>query len=77
MSLTGPALTSGHGELLNDTSNTLDGSRIDHILTNGAGIVAAGSSQVIDTFANGLWNSDHGGVFVQIKGKKQKAKKKK
>jgi endonuclease/exonuclease/phosphatase family metal-dependent hydrolase len=76
-SLTGPALTSGHGELLNDTSNTLDGSRIDHILTNGAGIVAAGSSQVIDTFANGLWNSDHGGVFVQIKGKKQKAKKKK
>jgi endonuclease/exonuclease/phosphatase family metal-dependent hydrolase len=75
-SLTGPALTSGHGELLNDTSNTLDGSRIDHILTNSTGIVGL-SSQVIDTFANGLWNSDHGGVFVQIKGAKQKAKKKK
>jgi endonuclease/exonuclease/phosphatase family metal-dependent hydrolase len=75
-SLTGPQLTSGHGELLNDTSNTLDGSRIDHILTNSPGIVGL-SSQVIDTFANGLWNSDHGGVFVQIKGKKKKAAKKK
>jgi hypothetical protein len=72
-SLTGPALTSGHGELLSDKSNVLDNSRIDHILTNAAGLIkAAGGSQVIDTFANGLWNSDHGGVFVRIKGKKKK-----
>jgi endonuclease/exonuclease/phosphatase family metal-dependent hydrolase len=75
-SLTGPALTSGHGELLNDATNTLDSSRIDHILTN-SDLVKGLKSQVIDTFANGLWNSDHGGVYVQIKGKKQKNKKKK
>lgn len=75
-SLTGPALTSGHGELLSDTSNVLDNSRIDHILTNSTSITLFKSS-VVDTFANGLWNSDHGGVYSSLNvpgGKKAKKK---
>jgi endonuclease/exonuclease/phosphatase family metal-dependent hydrolase len=65
--------TGGHGELLSDQSNTLGDGWIDHILTNNPGAIKRkGSAQVIDTFANGLWNSDHGGVYVKIKGKKKK-----
>ena len=72
-SLTGPLTTGGHGELLSDQSNTLADGFIDHILTNDPeSIKAKGPGRVIDTFANGLWNSDHGGVFVRIKGKKKK-----
>jgi len=68
--------TGGHGELLSDQSNTLADGWIDHILTNNPGAIKRkGNAQVIDTFANGLWNSDHGGVFVKIKGKKKKNKK--
>lgn len=71
-SLSGPGLTSGHGELLSDTSKGFDG-RVDHVLTNSADIEVT-STEVIDTFANGLFNSDHGGVFsrLRIKGGKKK-----
>jgi hypothetical protein len=62
----------GHGELLSDQSDLLGDGWIDHILTNNPGsIKKSGNAQVIDSFANGLWNSDHGGVFIKIKGKKR------
>jgi hypothetical protein len=75
-SRTGPGLTSGHGELLTDSSNLLDNSRIDHILTNSPRIGLAGSS-VFDVFRNGLWASDHGGVEsrLNVPGKKKNKKK--
>jgi endonuclease/exonuclease/phosphatase family metal-dependent hydrolase len=67
--------TGGHGELLSDQGNTLGDGWIDHVLTNNpAKIKRSGNAQVIDTFANGLWNSDHGGVYVKIKGKTKKKK---
>jgi endonuclease/exonuclease/phosphatase family metal-dependent hydrolase len=74
MPLSGPGLTSGHGELLNDLSDLFDG-RIDHILTNGPSIKLA-SSVVLDGVGGGLWASDHGGVLSRlvIKGGKKKKK---
>jgi hypothetical protein len=73
-SLAGAALTSGHGELLNDFSNVLDGSRIDHILTNSPSIGFT-TSTVLDPQGGGLWASDHGGVLSRLTvpgGKKKK-----
>jgi endonuclease/exonuclease/phosphatase family metal-dependent hydrolase len=74
-SLAGPALTGGHGELLNDFSNVLDGGRIDHILTNSASIGFT-TSQVLDSQGGGLWASDHGGVLSRllVPGKQKKKK---
>jgi hypothetical protein len=76
-SLTGPRLTSGHGELLSDLGNVLDNSRIDHILTNNSSITAR-SFVVLDPVGGGLWGSDHGGVLsrLAIPGGKKKGKKK-
>ncbi|HEX6587151.1 MAG TPA: endonuclease/exonuclease/phosphatase family protein [Solirubrobacterales bacterium] len=76
-SLTGPGLTSGHGELLSDLGNVLDNSRIDHILTNDPSITMR-SSLVLDPVGGGLWASDHGGVLsrLAIPGGKKKGKKK-
>jgi endonuclease/exonuclease/phosphatase family metal-dependent hydrolase len=73
-SLTGPALTGGHGELLNDFSNVLDGGRIDHILTNSP-TIGFTTSAVLDPQGGGLWASDHGGVLSRLLvpgGKKKK-----
>jgi hypothetical protein len=73
-SLTGAALTSGHGELLNDLGNGLDSSRIDHILTNSPAITFT-TSAVLDGQGGGLWASDHGGVLSRLTvpgGKKKK-----
>jgi endonuclease/exonuclease/phosphatase family metal-dependent hydrolase len=73
-SLTGPAPTGGHGELLNDLSNLLTDGRIDHILTNSAAITMR-SSLVLDGQGGGLWASDHGGVLSRLSvpgGKKKK-----
>jgi hypothetical protein len=64
-SVAGPQLTSGHGELLNDFSNVLDSSRIDHILTNSPSI-GFKSSTVLDGQGGGLWASDHGGVLSRL-----------
>jgi endonuclease/exonuclease/phosphatase family protein len=73
LSLSGPGLTGGHGELLSDLSNLLDDGRIDHILTNGPSVKLA-SSVVLDGVGGGLWASDHGGVLsrLKIKGGKKK-----
>lgn len=74
LSLTGPAPTGGHGELLSDLSNLLTDGRIDHILTNRPSIRMA-SSVVLDGIGGGLWASDHGGVLSRLKvpgGKKKK-----
>jgi hypothetical protein len=75
-SLTGAALTGGHGELLNDFSNVLDGGRIDHILTNSPAISFT-TSAVLDGQGGGLWASDHGGVLSRllVPGKAPKKKK--
>jgi endonuclease/exonuclease/phosphatase family metal-dependent hydrolase len=73
-SLSGPGLTGGHGELLNDLSNLLTDGRIDHILTNSPAITLA-SSVVLDGVGGGLWASDHGGVLSRLNipgGKKKK-----
>jgi hypothetical protein len=74
LSLSGPGLTGGHGELLSDLSNLLDNGRIDHILTNSPSITMK-SSVVLDGIGGGLWASDHGGVLSRLKvpgGKKKK-----
>jgi endonuclease/exonuclease/phosphatase family metal-dependent hydrolase len=74
LSLSGPGLTGGHGELLSDLSNVLDNGRIDHILTNGPSVKLA-STVVLDGIGGGLWASDHGGVLSRLKipgGKKKK-----
>jgi hypothetical protein len=74
LSLSGPGLTGGHGELLSDLSNLLDDGRIDHILTNGPSVKLA-SSVVLDGVGGGLWASDHGGVLSRLRipgGKKKK-----
>lgn len=68
--LSGGGITFGHGELLSDLTNVLDNSRIDHIMTNDPRVAVKGR-RVIDTFANSLWNSDHGGVFAALKVKKK------
>jgi endonuclease/exonuclease/phosphatase family metal-dependent hydrolase len=71
-SLTGPAPTAGlnsatgHTEILNNPGATNLTRRIDHILTNSAGITMK-SSRILDTFANGLWGSDHAGVLSILK----------
>jgi endonuclease/exonuclease/phosphatase family metal-dependent hydrolase len=73
-SLSGPGLTGGHGELLTDLSNVLDGGRIDHVLTNSPSITLA-STTVLDPIGGGLWASDHGGVLSRLRipgGKKKK-----
>jgi len=77
-SVSGPGLTGGHGELLNDLGNLLTDGRIDHILTNNPAITLA-SSVVLDGVGGGLWASDHGGVLsrLNIPGGKKKGKKKK
>ncbi|CAN5523999.1 hypothetical protein BH20ACT15_BH20ACT15_06750 [soil metagenome] len=68
--LSGGGITFGHGELLSDLSNVLDNSRIDHIMANDPRIAIKGR-QVVDTYANSLWNSDHGGLFAALKIKKK------
>lgn len=65
-SLTNPSFTSGHGQLLNDLTDTLQESRIDHLLTNSPSI-RLGSSVVFDPVVGGLWASDHGGVLSRLK----------
>jgi hypothetical protein len=66
----------GHGELLNDLSDTLDDGRIDHILTNNPSIRFR-SGVILDSMAGGLWASDHGGVLsrLAIPGGKKKGSK--
>jgi endonuclease/exonuclease/phosphatase family metal-dependent hydrolase len=69
-----PGFTGGHGELLNDLSNTLDNGRIDHILTNSPSIRLRGGA-ILDGQIGGLWASDHGGVLSTLNvpgGKKKK-----
>jgi hypothetical protein len=70
-----PGFSGGHGELLNDLSNTLDNGRIDHILANNPSI-ALRSGKILDPIGGGLWASDHGGVLSRLKvpGKKKKKK---
>ena len=60
--LTGPANTDGHAEILNNPNDNTFAKRIDWILTNSPSITMR-SSRVLNTFANGLWGSDHGGVL--------------
>jgi endonuclease/exonuclease/phosphatase family metal-dependent hydrolase len=69
-----PGFSAGHGELLNDLSNTLDNGRIDHVLTNSPSIRLRGGV-ILDGQIGGLWASDHGGVLSTLKvpgGKKKK-----
>jgi endonuclease/exonuclease/phosphatase family metal-dependent hydrolase len=61
-----PGFSGGHGELLNDLSNTLDNGRIDHILANNPSIRFR-SGTILDPIGGGLWASDHGGVFSRLK----------
>jgi hypothetical protein len=65
-----PGFSGGHGtaqqDVLNDLSNLLDNGRIDHILTNSPSI-AFRSGTILDGQTAGLWASDHGGVFSQLK----------
>jgi endonuclease/exonuclease/phosphatase family metal-dependent hydrolase len=73
-SLTGPAPTDGHAEVLNNPGDNSLTKRIDHILTNSPSIRMK-SSLVLNTFANGLWGSDHAGVLSVLNvpgGKKKK-----
>jgi len=71
-SLTGPAPTAGlnsatgHTEILNNPGATDLTRRIDHILTNSSSINMK-SSLILDTFAHGLWGSDHAGVLSVLK----------
>jgi endonuclease/exonuclease/phosphatase family metal-dependent hydrolase len=76
-SLTGPAPTFGHGELLNDLGNLIDNDvvpadplddpvRIDHILTNSSSIGLA-SSVRLDPLGGGLWASDHAGLLSRLR----------
>jgi hypothetical protein len=71
--LTGPANTSGHAEILNNRNDNTFTKRIDWILTNNPSIRMK-SSRVLNSFANGLWASDHGGVLsvLRVPGGKKK-----
>jgi Endonuclease/Exonuclease/phosphatase family len=76
MPIQAPGFSGGHGELLNDLSNTLDNGRIDHILTNDP-LIQFRSGLILDSVGGGLWASDHGGVLsrLAIPGGKKKGKK--
>jgi endonuclease/exonuclease/phosphatase family metal-dependent hydrolase len=65
-SLTGPAPTDGHSEILNNPGDNSLTKRIDHILTNSAAITMK-SSLILNRFANGLWGSDHAGVLSVLR----------
>ena len=70
--------TDGHAELLTDPNDNTLTKHIDHILTNSSSI-SLKSSLLLNTFANGLWQSDHAGVLGVLNvpgGKQHKGKKK-
>jgi endonuclease/exonuclease/phosphatase family metal-dependent hydrolase len=69
-----PANTWGHAEILNNPNDNTFTKRIDWIMTNSPSITMK-SSSVFNSFANGLWGSDHGGVLSVLRipeGKKKK-----
>ena len=59
--LQGSFNTWGHAEILNNPNDNAFTTRIDWIMTNSPSIRMR-SSRLLNTFANGLWASDHGGV---------------
>jgi endonuclease/exonuclease/phosphatase family metal-dependent hydrolase len=69
--LQGAFNTYGHGEILNNPNDNSFTKRIDWIMTNSRSITLR-SSKLLNTFANGLWQSDHAGVLsvLNIPGKK-------
>jgi endonuclease/exonuclease/phosphatase family metal-dependent hydrolase len=71
--VSGPGLTSGHAEILNNPNDNTFTKRLDWILTNNPSIRMS-SSRVLNRFANGLWASDHGGVLsvLRVPGGKKK-----
>ena len=72
--VSGPGLTDGHAELLNNPNDNTFTKRLDWILTNSPRIRMV-KSFVLNRFANGLWQSDHGGVLSVLAmpgGKKKK-----
>ena len=66
-----------HGDVINDPNDLMGEGFIDHILTNAPGsIQRRGPVWYLDGFEDGLWQSDHAGVLVRIKGKLKGKKKK-
>ena len=66
--------TASHGDVsdvINNQSDTIGEGWIDHILTNGEDIERKGKTKLLDKFKDGLWSSDHAGVYVGIKGKQK------
>jgi len=61
-----------HGDVINDPNDVLGEGWIDHILTNAPGkLKRKGKVRILDGFEDGLWQSDHAGVLVRIRGKKR------
>jgi len=74
--VTTPGIATGshgdHGDVINDPNDLLGEGWIDHILTNSpAKLKRKGKAIILDGFEDGLWQSDHAGVLVRIKGKKR------
>ena len=74
--MTTPGIATGshgdHGDVINDPNDLLGEGWIDHILTNSpAKLKRKGKAIILDGFEDGLWQSDHAGVLVRIKGKKR------
>ncbi|MFL5906807.1 MAG: hypothetical protein ACJ75Z_04325 [Solirubrobacterales bacterium] len=74
--LTGPFNTWGHGEILNKPNDNTFTERIDWIMTNSP-LITMRNSIPLNTFASGLWGSDHAGVLSVLNVPQKKGGKKK